>query len=102
MAKEKAKAKDKAKDKPAKAEAETFKYGVADVAKALGVKEASARVQLRAKKVKKAGKSYGWNDKDDLAAVIEKIRPAKEDKKAAKKGDAKAKGKKAKDEEDDD
>lgn len=82
--------KEAAKEKPAKAEAETFKYGVADVAKALGVKEASARVQLRNHKVKKAGKSYGWNSKDDLAGVIEKIRPAKEDAKPAKKAKAKS------------
>ncbi|USN16594.1 hypothetical protein POLEWNIK_00680 [Brevundimonas phage vB_BpoS-Polewnik] len=87
MAKADKKAKDAPKEKPAKAEAETFKYGVADVAKALGVKEASARVQLRNHKVKKAGKSYGWNSKDELQGVIEKIRPAKEEKpaKAAKK-----------------
>lgn len=98
MAKEKAKAKETKTEK--KAEAESFKYGVADVAKALGVKDASARVQLRNHKVKKAGKSYGWNDKDDLQAVIDKIRPAKEDKKAGK-ADAKSKGKKAKDEEED-
>lgn len=84
MAKADKKAKAAPKEKPAKAEAETFKYGVADVAKALGVKDASARVQLRNHKVKKAGKSYGWNDKDDLQAVIDKIRPAKEDTKPAK------------------
>lgn len=84
MAKEKAKAKETAKEKPAKEEAESFKYGVADVAKALGVKDASARVQLRNHKVKKAGKSYGWNTKDELQAVIDKIRPAKEEKPAKK------------------
>lgn len=83
MAKDKAKAKDKA-EKPAKAEAETFKFGVADVAKILGVKEASARVQLRNHNVKKAGKSYGWNTKDEVQAVADKIKAPKAEKKAKK------------------
>lgn len=92
MAKEKAKAKASKETKAEKAEVETYKYGVADIAKALGVKEASARVQLRNHKVKKAGKSYGWNTKDELQTVIEKIRPPKDEKpaksaKKSKKGD---------------
>jgi len=85
MAKDKAKAKSKEKGAPAKKEAETFKYGVADIAKKLGIKEASARVQLRNHKVKKAGKSYGWNTKDELDAVIEKIKPSKDEKPNGKK-----------------
>jgi len=93
-----AKAKEKAKEKPAKeekAEAPSFKYGVADLAKILGVKEASARVQLRNHNIKKAGKSYGWNAKDEVQAVADKIKAPKKDEKAAK-------GKKKKSDEDDD
>jgi len=116
MAKEKTKAKP-AKEAPkakaaAKDEGETFKYGVSDLAEMLGTKPASVRVQLRNKKVKKAGKSYGWNTKAELQEVADKIKAAGADEKPAKKGKTEtkpskatskpAKGKKAKPEPEDD
>lgn len=97
-------AKEKAKPEKAttKEEAKTFKYGVADLAEKMGIEPASVRVQLRNKKIKKAGKSYGWDSKADLQEVLDELKaeaPAKA-KKAAKaevapKGKA---GKKAADE----
>lgn len=97
-------AKDK-KDKAAKAEkaektsAPEFKFGVGDVAEKLGIEPASVRVQLRNRKIEKAGKSYGWNTKAELDEVVSqlKAKPAKADKdeKPAKKGKKGKKGKKA-------
>lgn len=98
MAKDKAKAaKADKSEKAAKADAPEFKYGVADLAKALNIKDASVRVQLRNKNVKKAGKSYGWNTKDELDTVVAKLsrgegKAEKADAKADK-GKAKSKGK---------
>ena len=80
---EKATKEEKTKDKAPPAEkvaAPEFKFGVADVAKAMGINDASARVQLRNKGIKKAGKSYGWNTKDEVAEVVAKLRPEKEEK----------------------
>lgn len=114
--KEAPKASKKEKAEPAK----EFKYGVSDLADKLGIKEASVRVQLRNKGIEKAGKSYGWNTKDELAEVIDELKaekPAKAkkkakdddgDKKSAKKSKKdekpakKAKAKKARDEDDED
>ena len=89
---------DKSKAKPAKetkakAEVVEHKYGVADLAKLMGVKEASARVQLRNHNVKKDGKSYGWDTKDEVQAIADKIKPSASAKKA--KEDAKGTKKKA-------
>lgn len=93
MAKEQTKAKPEKK----KVEQETFKFGINDIAKALDIKPASARVQLRNAKVKKNGKSYGWNTRAELDEVVKKL--AKEtsgEKKApAKKAEAKPAAKKA-------
>ena len=92
--------KDKA-EKAAKSEkkesAPEFKFGVADLAEKLGIEPASVRVQLRNRKIEKAGKSYGWNTKAELQEVVDQLKakaekadkPAKADKKAKK-------GKKAK------
>jgi len=113
----KASKKDKAETKAAAPE---FKYGVADLADKLGIKEASVRVQLRNKGIEKAGKSYGWNTKAELEEVIDELKaekPAKATKKAtpmtprkkspkkAKKDEKpakKAKAKKPRDEDDED
>lgn len=65
------------KEKTAKAATEDFKYGVADVAEALDIEPASARVQLRNHNIKKAGKSYGWNSKTELEDVVKKIKAEK-------------------------
>lgn len=99
--KAKDKADTKAKDKGSKAKADKtekapkekaaeFKYGVSDVAEALGIKEASVRVQLRNKDVPKAGKSYGWNTQAELKEVIAKLKTADESKEKKAKGDKKS------------
>lgn len=67
-----------AKKAPAKKPAEkkevpAMKYGVDDLAKALDIKPASARVRLRNAGVAKAGKSYGWNSQKDLEAVVKQL-----------------------------
>lgn len=81
-----------AKEKPVKAPAETFKYGVAELADTLGIAPESVRVQLRNKNIAKAGKSYGWNTKDEFQAVVAKLKPEKKaETKPAAKSDKKAK-----------
>lgn len=74
---------DKATKSTPKAEAKEFKYGVADLQKLLGHGDpASTRVALRKHSIDKAGKSYGWDSKDELEAVAKKIKAGAE--KAAK------------------
>lgn len=92
MAKDAKAEKAKGKEAPkAKADEPEFKYGVEDLAKMLNIKDTSVRVQLRAHNVKKAGKSYGWNTKDELQAVADKLKAPKKaakapaDKKGSKK-----------------
>ena len=70
-----------AKSAAKKAPAEAMKYGVDDLAKALGIKPASVRVRLRNAGVEKAGKSYGWNSQKDLDAVVKQLKV--DDKEAA-------------------
>jgi hypothetical protein len=93
-------AKDKGKkDKAAKADTKEekaakspeFKFGVAELAEALGIEPASVRVQLRNRKVEKAGKSYGWNTQKDFDAVVKSLKADKP------KGEGKSKGKKGDD-----
>jgi hypothetical protein len=55
-------------------EGKEFKYGVRELAKELGVQEASARVALRNKGIPKTGKSYGWNSQDEMKRVVAKVR----------------------------
>ena len=55
-----------------------FKYTIADLAKSLGIKEASARIKLRKAEVPKAGRAYGWNNKTDFEKVVKQLTPAKE------------------------
>lgn len=69
------------KKAPTKAPVEAMKYGVDDVAAALGIKPASVRVRLRNANVAKAGKSYGWNSQKDLDAVVKQLKS--EEKEAA-------------------
>lgn len=112
----------KGKSKSSKDEDEAtpeFKYGVQDIADKLGIAPASVRVQLRNKGIEKAGKSYGWNSKSELAEVIDQLKtktsddddkpkkskksskeekPSKKDKKAGKNKPSK----KSKDEDEDD
>jgi superfamily II DNA or RNA helicase len=83
--------------KAPKAAEPEFKYGVSDLAKKLGIKEASVRVGLRNKNIKKAGRSYGWNTIAELDEVANKLRGDEKVKKAAEKekSAAPAKAKKA-------
>lgn len=73
------------------AEKSEMKFGVADLAKEMGVQDTTARIALRKHKIEKAGKAYGWNSKTELQAVAKKLKgdaaPAK--KPAAKKPAAK-------------
>jgi SNF2 family DNA or RNA helicase len=68
---------DKAKEAPPAEKAKEFKYGVQDLADALEIKPASVRVALRNHKVEKAGKSYGWNNKQELQEVINLLKSNK-------------------------
>ena len=67
----------KGSKKTAKAPAEKMKFGVDDLATALGIKPASARVRLRNANVAKAGKSYGWNSQKDLDSVAKQLKTEK-------------------------
>lgn len=58
----------------AKEEVKTHKYGVQQLAEALGIGEASARVRLRDKGIAKAGKSYGWTTRAELDEVVAKLK----------------------------
>jgi len=92
--------KDKKEKAPEKEAAPEFKYGVEDIADELGIKPASVRVQLRNNDIEKAGKSYGWNSKKELAEVIDTIRSDKDDEdedEAPKKKKKKKKSKKSDD-----
>jgi SNF2 family DNA or RNA helicase len=50
------------------------KYGIAELAEALGVGPASARVKLRSAKIAKVGGRYGWNTKAEMNEVVDKIK----------------------------
>lgn len=95
MAKDKTEKKDKV-EKPAVEKAPEKKYGINDLAAALGKEPASVRVQLRAAKIAKEGGRYGWDTKKEMDEVIDAIKALKA-KAAPKKS-----GKKAKADEDDD
>lgn len=78
----------KASNLPAK---EEYKYDVNALADRLGIKAASARVQLRNHEVPKAGKSYGWNTDKEFEAVVKQLTPdAKVAKKAGEDAEVKA------------
>lgn len=70
--------------------------GVEDFAKQAGVEITSARVMLRKVGVKKAGASYEFKSKDEIAKIIAKARSGKPAEKKAKKVVKKAKKKPAK------
>jgi superfamily II DNA or RNA helicase len=68
------KAKPAAEEKPAKAKEERPKYGVPQLAEALGTKSASVRVRLRNLNIPKNGKTYGWNTKAEMQEVIDQLK----------------------------
>lgn len=47
---------------------------MADVAEALDVNEATARMKLRNAGIEKAGRSYGWDKQSDVKEVIAKLK----------------------------
>lgn len=55
------------------------KYGVTELAEALGTKPASVRVRLRNLGItKEAGKQYGWENKVDFQEVVAKLKAGKD------------------------
>lgn len=81
--KNKTAAKPAAKKAAPKAAEKEFKFGVPELAKELGILDSSARVALRNKGIKKNGRSYGWDTREDMLKVAAKLAP--EDKAPAKK-----------------
>lgn len=82
-----------AKEKEEKTSGDDFKFGVDDLADALDIEPASARIKLRNANIKKAPTGrYGWKTKADLQEVVDKLKkaPAKE-KKEEKPAKSKAK-----------
>lgn len=77
-------------------EAKEMKFGIEDLADKLNIEPASVRIKLRNAGIKKAATGrYGWETKDDLAAVAEKLKatkaaPAKKDDKKSAKADTKS------------
>jgi CO/xanthine dehydrogenase Mo-binding subunit len=53
------------------------KYGVPELAEALGVKPSSVRVRLRNAGIEKSGKLYGWDSKAEMQEVINKLNASK-------------------------
>jgi len=77
-----------------KVNADAYKFTVDDLADALGIEPASARIKLRNAEIEKAPTGrYGWKTKADMQEVIDELKPEK--KAAPKKEAAKAKGKSA-------
>ena len=86
----------KEKEAPAKSTGDEYKFGVEDLADALDIEPASARIKLRNANIKKAANGrYGWKTKADLQEVVDKLKskaPAK--KKEAEEEPKKKAGKK--------
>lgn len=59
--------------KKSKKQVKTPKYGISALAKVMKIKEATARIKLRQAKVKKAGKSYGWETAEQMNAVAAQL-----------------------------
>ena len=49
-------------------------YGVADVAEALGIQPASARIRLRNAEVEREGKTYEWPTKKAFDEVVKGLK----------------------------
>jgi len=77
---EMATSKNKREDSVEKDQVETAKYGIADLAEALDIEPASARIRLRNAEIKKRAGRYGWNTKAELDEVVKKLTPKSKDK----------------------
>jgi hypothetical protein len=62
-----------AKEKAEAAKSDS-KYGIADLVEATGLVAETVRLKLRKLGVKKSGKSYGWNTKDELKSVVDQLK----------------------------
>ena len=51
-------------------------FGVAEIAKTLGVKPNVARIRLRAAKIKRNGKNYSFKTKAEVDAIVKKLKAA--------------------------
>ena len=62
------------KKKPTPPAPEQYKFGVTELAEALGIEPTSVRVKLRNAEIEKAGRSYGWNTQKDFDAVVKQLK----------------------------
>lgn len=69
-------------EKPAKetkSAAPAAKFGVKDLAEALDIEPAAARIKLRNAKIEKhESGNYGWNTKDELKSIVDQLKVKKE------------------------
>ena len=70
-----------------KTKAPSLKYGIKDLADALGIVPASVRVRLRNRKIAKKGGRYGWDTKAEMAEVAEALATDRPKSKKSKKGE---------------
>jgi len=60
---------------------ETHKYGVAELAAALGIQPSSVRLALRKSSLKRTGRSWGWDTQKEFDAAVKELKQT--EKKAA-------------------
>lgn len=73
----KAAVKKSAKKPAAKSETKPT-YGVNEIAEALGIQPASARIRLRNAEVEREGKTYGWETKKEFDEVVKGLKATAE------------------------
>lgn len=74
--KEKPMAKTETKAKRTPPAPETPKFGVPELATALGIEPASVRVALRKSSLKRAGRSWGWDTQKEFDAAVKELKRA--------------------------
>lgn len=57
-----------------RAMAETFKYGVVDLAERMKLQPGTVRIKLRRAGIPRVGRAYGWNSVKEMKEVMERIR----------------------------
>lgn len=62
---------------------EKEKFYIADLAKEMGVEPATARIALRKKGVKKAGREYTWDTRTQVKELAAKLRSSEKTEKKA-------------------
>lgn len=68
----------KEKKKPVPPAPPSFKYGIAEVEAATGLKPASIRVALRESSFKKSDRVWGWNTKAEFDEVVKYLKSRNE------------------------